>query len=480
MTSDARQNVQAQVVPSEKKTGWLEREVESIVQRYGSKAWGRLARAERRKFYREQLTKWSKAAFISAENKRIYVKPFVRMKIHVNEMERKIATTRDILLFALLLSVIGYLMFTTFIGSLLPLDTAQAAVPRILKWVLPLFEAAIPPRVLSEFPFLRNLQIYIGTFFAIYLTVLCYILSILVISFIAPIFFVKRRFILQSTLLIATVLNIALMFAFRSPYAVSLTGEVTYVSILRFAPVAVFFVEAMVIIDLVLLSVSIDTIRKRSEARRPDAHIVHYLFEALWRLQRGDSAWTALDARVGAMNDIGHAAEVAGRALLAKFQEADREYGGWRKVQASKISAALSEKQTWLMTPKRDTRDELYRVLGAAIATIISGYWDNLNMIAEVPSEKKESVPRTILDYSVQFAQLLLIAALPAIIFSMVDAEGLFSDIDARTRGYVRIALVAWAALTLLFRLDPVFKEKISALKEAAQLLKGGSGKDKD
>jgi len=270
------------------------------------------------------------------------------------------------------------------------------------------------------------------------------------------------------------------MFVLRSPINLISYGEATYASFFRFAPVAVFFVEAIVVVSLVLSSVSIDIIRRRSEARRPDAHIVNYLFDALWRLQGAGTAWTALDTQAAAMNDIGRAAEVARRALLTNFEQADRDFGAWRGGQATNIAGAISEKQTWLMTPKPDTRDVLYKVLGAEIVTVISGYWANLPMTAVVQEEVREIIPRTIFNYVVQFAQLLLVAVLPAIIFAIVDAEGLLSDIDPHTRSYVKISLVAWAALTLLFRFDPVFKEKIDALKEAAELIKGGSGKDKD
>jgi hypothetical protein len=263
-------------------------------------------------------------------------------------------------------------------------------------------------------------------------------------------------------------------------YSISLSGEATYASVWRFAPVAVFFLEAIVIVGLILLSISVDIIRRRSEARRPDAHIVDHLFEALWRLQRSGSGWTDLDTRVAAMNDIGRAAEVARRAMLTKFEEADREFGNWRGIQTTKVAAAFSEKQTWLMTPKPDTRDVLFKVLGAAIATVISGFWDNLEMKEGTQVERTETVPHTILNYVIQFLQLLLVAALPTIIFVSANAEGLLSDIEPSTRSYVKVALVAWAALTFLFRLDPVFKEKIGALKEAAQLLKGKSAKEKD
>jgi hypothetical protein len=279
------------------------------------------------------------------------------------------------------------------------------------------------------------------------------------------------------------------MLVLKSPFKISAPIETTNDSFLRLAPVAVFFIEAIAIVCAVLGAVSIDLIRKRSEAKRPDAHIVSYLFNALWRLQQAGDTWADLDTRASAMREIGHAAEVARRALLTKFEQADRDLGAWRGGQAAIIARAFSEKQTWLMTPMADTRDELYKFFGPAIATVINGYWDSIlpkpvvnqeEQKKKEQEEQKENEPRTVFSYAVEFAQLLLVAALPAVIFTAVDAAGLLSEIDSHTRGYVKISLVAWAALTLLYRLDKAFGAKFSflkTLKEAAQLTKG---KDKE
>ena len=95
----------------------------------------------------------------------------------------------------------------------------------------------------------------------------------------------------------------------------------------------------------------------------------------LWNLQRLGPGWTGLNFRAWAVNQL-----VARTELFRKFERADPACDQWRSHQATRIAAGFAEKQTWLITPKPDTREALYASLGPAIVALLSGNWDRLEL----------------------------------------------------------------------------------------------------
>jgi len=77
-------------------------------------------RARTRKFYREQLSKWRRSEFISADNRDLYKKQFVFMRHHVNKMERVIDATFNYAFIFGYSSINLYLAITTYIGVWFP------------------------------------------------------------------------------------------------------------------------------------------------------------------------------------------------------------------------------------------------------------------------------------------------------------------------------------------------------------------------
>ena len=51
---------------------------------------------------------------------------------------------------------------------------------------------------------------------------------------------------------------------------------------------------------------------------------------------------------------------------------------------------AIARKQTWLMTPKSDTRETLFASLGPAIVALLSGTWDRLELVGETADDFEE------------------------------------------------------------------------------------------
>ena len=227
-----------------------------------------------------------------------------------------------------------------------------------------------------------------------------------------------------------------------------------------------------------VLAGALVVLSKTSEARHPASHAIDNLFRAMRRLQKAGTNWADTDTRTYATAEIAVASEIVRRSLLQRFATLDAKTLSWRHTQAEKISAALSEKQTWLMTPKPDTRDELFKSIGQILLAFISDVWDTLELAKVLATEtstseieEKQSRQRAI-HVVLDSMRTLLVALLPAILFLLADKLDLLSDIGEPGRGYIKIGLFVWAALTVILLLDPLFKEKFGIIKEAYQLVK--------
>jgi len=168
-------------------------------------------------------------------------------------------------------------------------------------------------------------------------------------------------------------------------------------------------------------------------------------------------------------NAAGRAAQIVRRDLLQQFRQTDPGTAAWRARQTGKIAAALSMKQTWLMTPKRDSRDVLYGKIGPAISTLLSGAWDGLEIAqADEGDADAATAKRAFGAMAMGLARTALIAVLPVALFLLAEWLGLLADINASARSWAKIGLFVWAVLTVMFRLDPQFKDKIAVLNETA------------
>ena len=231
-----------------------------------------------------------------------------------------------------------------------------------------------------------------------------------------------------------------------------------------------------------LLAGALAALRKRSEARHPASHVIDNLFRSMRRLEKAGANWADTNTRTYATSEIAVASEIVRRSLLRRFAARDAKTLLWRHAQAVKISAALSEKQTWLMTPKPGTREELFNSIGQILLAFISGVWDTLELAKELAEEltteattaetDEKQFRRRAIHVALDSMRTLLVAFLPAALFLLADKLGLLADIGAPSRGYIKIGLFIWATLTVMLLLDPLFKEKFGMIKEAYQLVK--------
>jgi hypothetical protein len=245
---------------------------------------------------------------------------------------------------------------------------------------------------------------------------------------------------------------------------------------LRLVLLGVFGSGVIIFVWATLYGTLLTAVRSWSRYHHPQAYVVRRLFYALRRLEVAGSEWTDVGVRSQVIADIDGASLLVRHSLFRSFRSQDPTTSQWRARQAKNISAAFSEKQRWLMTPKADTREVLLDWLARSLVALLSGAWDELDLLieGERPGEAAESDLRgRQINAVLSGLRTLAVALLPVLLFVVARRFDLLHDMAPALQGYAELALLGWGVLVLLFMLDPGgMKEKISAMREATSILR--------
>lgn len=225
----------------------------------------------------------------------------------------------------------------------------------------------------------------------------------------------------------------------------------------------------------------ISALRVSSRAMYPVSHIAERLMGACLRLERAGLNWGDPDFRSALIADIDVAALVSRQYLFQKFGSTDRATQAWQFRQAHRISAALAEKKTWIMTPKADSREALLRSFSGALVALISGSWDSLELqFDEHPPEGsyEHSGWRQVARQFFHFVRTVIVALVPGVLILTAVRWDLMGAVSPDTLEWAKIGALSWAAFILMLALDPHLSEKMATIKDLSSILRPGSKKD--
>jgi hypothetical protein len=235
----------------------------------------------------------------------------------------------------------------------------------------------------------------------------------------------------------------------------------------------VFGTAVIIFLPTTLYVALLMAIRAWSQHRYPDAFVIRRLFNVLRGLETAGTEWTDLELRSQMAAEIAGAGVLVRQSLLRNFRGRDPVILQWRSRQADRISAAFAEKQIWLMTPKPDTREVLLGWLARSVVALLSGAWDQLELLIGEPATGKTRGGRQLMDAVLARLRTLAIGVLPVLAFVIARRFDLLHELALDLQGYAELALLAWGVLILMFMLDPEgMKDKISTLREAVLVLK--------
>jgi len=148
------------------------------------------------------------------------------------------------------------------------------------------------------------------------------------------------------------------------------------------------------------------------------------------------------------------------RRLRAKDDATD----AWFRNATAEMAAAFRALKKWVLTPMVDTREQFIAYIATSFTSVASGDWHNLERT------KLEKVSGQVWRIRlVELLRTLLVATIPLLVLMIIQQTQL--ALEGAPAEYVTAGVLIWAALTLISVFDPLFGEKIDALKDVAQLL---------
>lgn len=140
----------------------------------------------------------------------------------------------------------------------------------------------------------------------------------------------------------------------------------------------------------------------------------------------------------------------------------------WFKLMMKAASMAFQEKKKWILSPNENTYRDLTVIMVSSLKNIISGNWDKLERV-DLKNVRKSNFLLGFIFSLFKLIKTLFIAIFPLISFLILQLSPF--GLDEKNRLIVYIILLLWAGFTLLLKVDPDVKEKLSLIKDAKDLL---------
>jgi hypothetical protein len=135
------------------------------------------------------------------------------------------------------------------------------------------------------------------------------------------------------------------------------------------------------------------------------------------------------------------------------------------------IATGFRMLKLWLLTAKPDTRALLIERLVHDLTCLVQNEWDGLERVkVEEPIRT-----RSWQGWLVYVVKTMIVAALPALLLWFMQQNPSLA-LSEPLLSYMRIGVLIWAAITVLFAADPNLAAKVTALKDVSALIQA-SGK---
>ena len=197
----------------------------------------------------------------------------------------------------------------------------------------------------------------------------------------------------------------------------------------------------------------------------PDAYIIHMIIKLIIKLERNPNLWMDIHFRKELILDVEKTALCIEKDLFRNLKSGDKVSDHWLETIARQIATAFREKKFWILTPKVDTYDYLIRNLLDSLINLVEGNWDAL----EKKEPEKISFKQTWFDFMKNTIKVIVVGGIP--IFALFLIQNSSLALVVPFRDYAIGGAILWALFTTITTLDPLFDNKISAIKEIINLL---------
>ncbi len=227
---------------------------------------------------------------------------------------------------------------------------------------------------------------------------------------------------------------------------------------------AMFSYGAVAAVVLTIFTTSNLIIAHRMVSKHPDLTIVDELLGILSLVEREAHLWE----ESGFSSIVSLRLEEVARSMLYYLpryvRTGDAVTDAWFADTANQMAAAMRALKKWAVTPKPDTCERFIEQIVGSFVHAASGNWDCMQR-----AEPGKLTPSKRLHNALAVSRTILLAFLPLVLLEIAQQTPVAPRGDIAE--YLKAGFIIWAALTLLVALDPLFSAKLTALKEAVQLL---------
>jgi hypothetical protein len=201
------------------------------------------------------------------------------------------------------------------------------------------------------------------------------------------------------------------------------------------------------------------------QRRHPDTLIIETLLEILQLLSGKNSAFRDLRTKEGICSILRFTANYIENGILRNISVPDPAI---RKALQDKLSGSASylrEMQIKVILSKDGTEADLSNSISSYIKMVALGFYESL------PVGNLEASPRGKVQRLLGFVRILIVALIPFSCLVIARYAGLVLSSDFT--GWAVVVSLAWAAITLVSAIDPLYKSRLQDVRDLMSAIRG-------
>lgn len=198
----------------------------------------------------------------------------------------------------------------------------------------------------------------------------------------------------------------------------------------------------------------------------PRIYIVGHLINILCLLVDNKQGWDHFWVKQKILYELENIAVLFGNQHRRAFKSGDLETDYWFGKNSIEIAAGIRSLKKWILTPMENTREEFLKKITAYLVLSCRGEWSYFDKCMPEKGSRIPFLPRII-----TILRVTLIASLPFLFYLIIQRTDL--AFTQPLSDYSKVGSIAWAALTVLWSMDPMFSQKISAMKDFTAIFPG-------
>jgi hypothetical protein len=198
------------------------------------------------------------------------------------------------------------------------------------------------------------------------------------------------------------------------------------------------------------------------DRKYPDSIIVGKLIDLLYKAESGSTCWADFDYKRDLISDVVDIATRTQNYLPRRLKINDYNTDMWLKNSSKQIAHAIRGTSKLVFTSHRD---QFIEIISEALEIFAAGNWENLEKWEISEKDERELPFRSKIFVRItNFIKKLIAGGVPLVLFLLLQQT--IYALESPFSEYFLIGSIIWLLLTFLSMIDPLYKDKLSALKD--------------